>query len=58
MEKSIKLQVVAESKDHPFKEGEIITLKSKLDHGVIWAMNEKGEYGCLIPIEYQKAKEI
>lgn len=52
-----KLLVVSADKDHCFKEGDIVTLKEKLNHGVIWAVNEKGEFGCLIPAEYQTVKE-
>ena len=44
--------IVKESTEHPFKEGELVTVVGKRDYGVLWVKNKDKVEGCIIPEEY------
>lgn len=47
------IKVVEESPEHPFKYGEILTVREVKWEKVVWASNYDKVWGCLIPSEYK-----
>ena len=47
-----KLRVTTKCKDHPFLPDQIVEVTESRELGVVWAKDENGCLGCLVPDDY------
>jgi hypothetical protein len=47
-----KLKVVTKCTDHPFLPDTVVEVTESREYGVVWAKDESGCLGCLVPDDY------